>query len=285
MPFAYRYPAHLKLDILARVVAGARLKTEVCAAPDMPTYATVYHWARADPAFAAELAEARRRGDWRRRFSFDEARAKAVIARLAAGETLRQVVADPAMPSRRTIAYWRATQGSFAEALHQVKILRAESWRFRNHGRFRAFDPAIAERVMVRVLHGDPVLRALAADPAFPCPKVFERWRRENPGFNRLFTGALAIGASVRSRVKRPSPRCTEALVGRIMERLARGASLASLAREPGFPSARTLYVWKRDNPRFARAVAIGEEGREDLKADRLMIARGGGDGLGGPIR
>ena len=280
MPFAYPYRAHLQLEIVARVAAGARLKTEVCAAPDMPDYTTVYLWTRADPAFAAELAEARRRADWQRRFGFDEARARAVIARLAGGETLRQVVADPAMPSRRTLAYWRVCQASFAEALGHVKAARAEAWRFRNHGRFRSFDPALVDRLLVRVLRGEPLPRALAADPDLPSPKVLARWRRGNPEFDRLLTGALVIGGRVRRRVKRPSPRCTEALTATIMERIIYGASLAGLGRERGMPSASTLYAWKRDNPEFARALAIARMGRDDLRDDKRMIALGFGDRL-----
>ena len=275
MPFAYPHREHLKLEIIARVAAGQRLKTEVCAAPDMPGYPTVYLWGRADPTFAAELKEARRRADWRRRFGFDETLARAVVVRLGAGETLRQVIADPAMPSRRTLAYWRGQQGHFAEAMAHVKAARADNWRFRNSARFRPFDPGLGDRVIERVLRGEPLPRALAADPALPSPKVFARWRRENREFDRLLTEALAVGGRVRRRVKRPSPRCTEALASRIMQRLARGASLAGLGREPGFPSARTLYAWKRDNPEFARAVAIGEMGRDDLMADRRMAALG----------
>jgi hypothetical protein len=273
MPFAYPHRAHLKLDILARVAAGERLKAEVCAAPDMPDYVTVYLWGRADPAFAAELREARRVGDWRRRSSFDEARAKVVIARLAAGETLRQVVADPAMPSRRTLAHWRACQASFAEALHQVKGLRAEAWRFRNQGRWRVFDPALADRILARVVQGGALPKVLASDPALPSPKVLARWRRENREFDRLLTGAMVIGGRVRRRVKRRSPRCTEALIETIMQRIIYGASLASLGREPHMPSASTLRAWKRRDPEFARALAIARMGRDDLRDDMRLVA------------
>jgi hypothetical protein len=279
MPFAYPYPAHLKLDILARIAAGEHL-TRVCEDAGLPTYGAVRLWTRADPAFAADLAEARRVGDWRRRFTFRDSVAKALIGRLIAGEGIVAVLRDPAMPSRAVYAYWRATQPEFAGEVYRVKELRAEQRLARNKARARPFDPVIADRLLARVLRGEPI-GEVRNDPAMPSGTLITRWRRENREFGRILTGALAIAAANRRGRNRPSRRCTDALTTLIMHRILAGATLASLGREPDMPCAATLYGWKRKNPEFARAVAIGRMGYDDRKADMRMEAMG----WGGPIR
>ena len=71
-------------ELLARLALGPTLAM-VCRASDMPDVKSVSNWARADPAFAAQLTEARRRGDLHRAGHFDDALAAADAAAVAAG--------------------------------------------------------------------------------------------------------------------------------------------------------------------------------------------------------
>src|SRR5579859_5081805 len=105
MPFAYPNRSVLKAAVVARV-AGGETVAAICAGPDMPSADTVRGWRRADPLFAAELVAARRRGDWARRFAFDEGVAAAFLARMSAGESVRSLLGRPGMPSQRTYVFW-----------------------------------------------------------------------------------------------------------------------------------------------------------------------------------
>ena len=102
----------LKAEIVGRIAAGQTL-TAVCASEGLPPATSVCRWALSDPSFADELAEAQRRGTWRRRRAFDDAKARTLLARMAAGEPLASIHRDPAMPTRPMLRYWRATQGEF----------------------------------------------------------------------------------------------------------------------------------------------------------------------------
>jgi hypothetical protein len=71
---AYRHThPHARRRLLARLAAGEHL-AQICVEADMPSYASVHAWARAEPGFAAELAAARRRGAFIRRGAFDAAK-------------------------------------------------------------------------------------------------------------------------------------------------------------------------------------------------------------------
>lgn len=80
--------------------------------------------ARRDPEFAASYAVAKAQGAHRPVWRYDEAAAKAVVVRLAAGETIASALSHPGMPNYRVFTYWRRTQAEFqAEVarLNEVK--------------------------------------------------------------------------------------------------------------------------------------------------------------------
>ncbi|RAK59880.1 hypothetical protein DJ021_08705 [Phenylobacterium hankyongense] len=273
-PYAQTHP-HLRAALLARIAAG-ELPTAVCAEPGMPCYGSVYAWARADPAFGAALADARRRGAWRRRWRFDEAAAKALLARLAAGEPLTVVLRDPAMPSRNVVRHWRATQGEFQGEVHRLLAAQDRARKAR-HGqsRHRPWDARLADRILVAVTRGAPLQKLLTADPALPCRNVLIRWRREQPDFDQGLRAAVAVGQRRRGRA---AAGCTPALTELIVARIREGASLASLSREPDMPSKATLYGWIATRPDFAGEVIKACEDREDWYGDQMLIAAEAGD-------
>lgn len=265
MPFAYPFRAHVKSDVLNRIRAGATLN-EVCAEPGLPCAGTVRLWARQDAAFQAELAEARWVTDWRRRFCMDEAKAKAMLGRLAAGEKLGDVLRDPAMPSQRTYRHWMLTDIAFGGEARRIFAARYESRRGTQHPRYRPFDQAVADRIIREVGRGAVLRRLLSRDAAFPALAVLERWRAEQPEFDQGLKFAMRVGRLARGRV--PADLTEE-----ICARLRRGASLRSLSKEPEMPCQRTLYEWVRKDPVFAQAV---DEACKDRAAylNDLMIER-----------
>jgi hypothetical protein len=263
MPFAYPDRAQLKLTIIARVAAGETMKA-ICAEAGMPCADSVQVWRRADPGFAMELAMARRKGGGRRAYGFDEAVAAAFLARVAAGEQIRDLLARPGMPSQAAYAHWRRTNVGFQEALWRLRGARYRRRSGAGHGRFRAWDEAMADRILLAVMRGAVLRKLLNSDPAFPCPAVLERWRREEPVWDRALVMAMAAG-------RRARWRCSPELMEEIGQRIAMGASLRSLGTEPDMPSRRTLYAWSRRWPAFARELETASDFRDWMRADRML--------------
>jgi len=198
-PYARNLRA-LKAEIVARVEAGGRLRA-VCAGAGMPCPHTVRNWALGDPAFADELARARRIGDWRRAYGFDEARAEAFLARARARERIHELLREPGMPGRKLYDRWRAGQAPFAEATfgEATFALRARSnlaLGERGRVRRRAFDPVLADRIIVGLHNGLKLEAVLAADPELPCRPTLRRWRREAPEFDAVLKMIFAAWRS-----------------------------------------------------------------------------------------
>lgn len=264
---AYRdMDIHLRTRLLARIAAGARL-SQVCAEAGAPSYASVRAWARAEPEFAAALARARADGQWRRDGVMDEARAGALLARLAAGEGIVSVLRDPAMPSRRVYRLWRAQYGWFAEEVFRIRQARRGEALDRCRARRRAFDPVLADRIVARVAVGAARLQeVLSADPALPGRPVVIRWRRERPDFDFALRTALR-GAARHRRARRLCAAVTEAVCARVRK----GETLAAIGRRADMPCAGTLYGWMRKRPEFREAVTWAWRERADGMADRVV--------------
>jgi hypothetical protein len=271
---AYRQThPHARQHLLTRLAAGEPLMA-LCAELDMPSYASVHAWARAEPGFAAELTDARRRGAFIRRGAFDAVRAEALLTRLRAGEPITQILRDPAMPSRRLYAYWRATQAPFAEEVHRLAQVTSAARDRGRRARWRGFDQAQADAIVVRASRGETLEAMLTAAAGLPSRGVVARWRKAQPEFDQALRIALRIG---RRRV-RAAGRCTPQLTEVIAGEIRMGQSLASLGRRPDMPCAATLYAWVRKQPDFAAEIAQACEDREDWYVDQvMMLAQGSG--------
>jgi hypothetical protein len=268
MPFKYlRDRPQARRRLLERLAAGETLAA-VCADDGMPDASSVRGWARRDAGFAAELAAARRAGDWRRRFAYDEEKGAAVIARLAAGERIAQVLRDPAMPSWRTYRYWRRGHVWFAAEVGRVLESRASVRLEGLRGRHRPFDAAVAQRIYGRLWAGERLRAVLRSDPAFPSLAVFARWRREDAEFG---AGVAFVLGAWRTKPRPARRRLTPALREAILDGIVLGGSLRSLGRRDDMPCAKTLYAWVRKDAVFAAAVAQACVDREDLYRDQLL--------------
>lgn len=259
----------LCIAIAERLAAGMTLAA-ACAEPGMPCRSTVWHWTRAHPWFAELVLQARRRA-LTRRLSFDEAAGAAIVARVAAGERIAAILADPDMPSHGLYRRWRRQQGHFAGELYRLRRM-AEVGRGARRAEARAWpwDPALADRIFLRVVRGEPLQAMLCADPALPSRRVVARWRREQPEFDRMMTLATA---AQRKAGGRDRCGCTPELIHEIAERVVTGDSLARIARDRDMPSVHTLYAWSRQRPDFAQALAAAREAQGDWCADQVLIA------------
>jgi hypothetical protein len=267
-PYA-RTRGELQMAIAERIAAGLALEA-VCAEPGMPCRSAVWKWTRAQPWFAELMTQARRRAETRR-VAFDEAVGAAFVARVAAGERIATILADPQTPSHSVYRRWRSQQAHFAEELYRLQRLAdTERGAMRARAHARPWDPALADRIYLRVLRGETLRAMLCADPTLPSRHVIARWRREHPEFDRR----MAMAAKARRRLwGRGRCGCTPELTDRIARRVVEGASFAKIARARGMPSVHTLYAWKRDRPAFAQAIAAAREARADWCADEILAA------------
>jgi hypothetical protein len=234
----------------------------------MPCPAAVRNWAKADAAFGAALAAARRRAQAGLR-QFDAAQAEAFLARARAGERIHDLLRQPDMPGRRTYRYWIATQAEFAEAVHGLHGGRKAQVGAMGRARRRGFDPVLADRIVVGLWRGARLEDVLAGDPELPCKPTLRRWRREAPEFDRVLR---AVFDGWRDRRALGSSHWTPEMGARIVARIVEGASFASLGREPGMPSRQTLRRWAATRPEFAAEVAQACIDREDWYNDQIQI-------------
>ncbi|WP_049758287.1 terminase small subunit-like protein [Phenylobacterium zucineum] len=150
-------------EILRRMARGMTIK-EITADPDMPSYATLFHWVRtfaefgeAYRALRAELAAERRerweekrqakafwgphkarvlgRRWWRRGrpSSYTRAAGEAICARLARGEAMSAINADPAMPSSKVVYRWLRTEPEFARMVAEARAQQRRALKLKIH--------------------------------------------------------------------------------------------------------------------------------------------------------
>lgn len=265
MAWRHPYPGDLKLQILTRVADGETISA-IGAEPGMPGRRTISAWAEEDPGFRAMLADARRKGRFRRVLAFDEDKARQILHRLGAGETIRDVLRDPAMPGRKVFDHWKRTQHEFAGELHRLRRGHYTRLALISRDRARAFDWARADKLLVRLHRGERLRDAVKADPDLPGHVTIDRWRKENPEFDRAVRTILLAWA----RRRRRGRRCTPQLTARIVDKIAAGGSLWRLSREPGMPAAGTLYRWMLTLPDFAAAVDRACDIRDGVYQDQM---------------
>jgi hypothetical protein len=235
----------------------------------MPCCESVTGWARREPeGFGAALRAAYAAAAYRRRHVCDPVKAREILRGLAEGRRLEEIVREAGMPSLRTFLAWKADHPWIAEAYGQVRAGREQVRRERARGRWRAFDPVVAERLYLRLWKGEGLRQVLRSDEAFPSLMVFARWREENAAFDSQMRFVLGGWRKKRARAR---ALCTPQMVEAITDAIVTGASLRSLGERPDMPSARAMYGWVRTKPEFAAAVARACEIREDWFHDQIF--------------
>lgn len=116
---------------------------------------------------------------------------RAVLARTAAGESLRAIGADPAMPTSRTVCRWAKAKPAFAARMMAARA--AAGTPLRPGGR-SAYCPETAQAILARMWAGE-ALTAICRDPAMPVCATVYAWRDGEPEFARAFAVAFEIRA------------------------------------------------------------------------------------------
>jgi hypothetical protein len=203
-------------------------------------------------------------------YPYDAALAEAFLERVWRGGRMRDLLGKPGMPSQRAYRHWRRTHAGFQARLAGLRQLRYAGGR--THPRWREFDQAVADRMLVRVARGEPWRQMLETDPAMPSRVVVYRWRLREPLWDKALKIAFRVGRRARAAAQIHF-EC-ELLSGEIGERIAlRGGSLRRVAEHPDMPSAGTLYKWKALFPEFARTVADAYDFRDWMAAERALAA------------
>lgn len=269
MPSPYRRDVpRLKAQILARVGAGEALRG-IGTEAGMPGAQTVRNWARADVGFASELSAARRHAGWMKRCAYDQGKAAVFLARAGAGETIGSLLGAPGLPSAANYRHWKASFPPFAEAARALLKRRDARLGAQGRARRRAWDPVLADRIIVGLNKGVRLDDLLAADPALPSRPILTRWRREQPAFDRVLRIIFAAW-----RRRRPATaRMPQARIDAVAAHIVEGGSFASFSRLPGGPSRTTLRRWVRVDAGFAAAVAVACEHREHWYEDQIQMA------------
>ena len=141
---------------------------------------------------------------------YSEDAASIVLARVRAGETMAEIVADEAMPSYRTLYDWIDQHPGFGAGLmlirmdqaaaHQARLEsedRARAERRRTHPRARSgrkstYSPARAKAVCAMIRLG-LTSRQIGARPRMPSLSTIHYWLRRQPDFRPRYAEACRV--------------------------------------------------------------------------------------------
>jgi hypothetical protein len=167
--------------LLLRVRRGEPIRALV-RDPSMPGRDQLNRWKRERPDFAARLEEAWRFSsevrEKRRGMAFDQDAADRVIVRLSNGETVPEVLADPALPGAAAVRRWLVKRPDFAATFETAKIAGHRA-RMR---RRRKLTPELQHEIMGRLLAGASLL-AVSRLPHMPHYVTLHAWMRRDPDF------------------------------------------------------------------------------------------------------
>lgn len=154
-PRRVRFGAETAREILRRTAAGESMRA-ICRDPTMPAPHTVGRWAQDRPKFAADLLAAREAagGPFRGgRTTYCVATVEAICARVAAGEAVTAICADPDMPVAATVYAWRDRHPEFNNALYEAMDVRADRLFEQGWEMAQAATPKTAYVTQVRLAH------------------------------------------------------------------------------------------------------------------------------------
>ena len=128
--------------------------------------------------------------------------------------------------------------------------------------RYRAlpYDEALVRRVLDRIAAGE-MLRDLWRDPDLPTRGDLRRWRHTRPDVSDRIRAAVNLARSHRMSTY------DEVRADKICFRLIAGQSMRAICADPAMPSLMTVYLWLKERPDFAHAVAIAR----DMQADAMI--------------
>lgn len=168
-----------------------------------------------------------------------------VLDRVAAGELLKDICAEPGMPSTGAVGFWARRDPDFAAALATAKARGAQRRRW-------AFREPTAKALLARLAAGARI-DAILSDPAMPSRRVYDYWRATDAAFAEEVGRLNAVKAAEKvARCRRRLRPFDRALADRILARVAQGDALGRLlAADPALPSPSVLARWRGQCPEF----------------------------------
>lgn len=116
--------------------------------------------------------------------------ARAICRRVAAGETLVAICADPDMPARGTVMRWTHGNARFAKIFHRAKAFAARD----GLGPNTTYCEVVAHEICVRISEGE-TLTAICDDPAMPAMWTVLHWQRRSAEFAQALALAREAAA------------------------------------------------------------------------------------------
>ena len=118
--------------------------------------------------------------DGRRSQRWSGAVGEEVLRRVAAGETVRGIGNDPAMPATRTITGWLETRPAFRAAMEVARSAAGRSFV----GRPSGYCQETCEVIYERLCAGEAMV-AICSDPTMPAQSTAYKWMKEHKTFRR----------------------------------------------------------------------------------------------------
>lgn len=125
-----------------------------------------------------------------RRVRWGAGTAREILRRTAAGESMRSICRDEAMPAPHTVGRWAKERPRFAEALLAARRSAGGPWR----GGRTTFCDETAQAIIDRVCEGEALI-AVCRDPDMPVAATVYKWRRDQPEFGRALAAAFELRA------------------------------------------------------------------------------------------
>ena len=107
------------------LIAAGRMLRDLWREPRLPTRGDLRRWRHADPKFEARVRAAVNAARGRRMTTYSRRISDRICHRLIAGESLRAICRDPAMPSLVTVFDWLRTRPDFRNAYQCARELQA----------------------------------------------------------------------------------------------------------------------------------------------------------------
>jgi hypothetical protein len=135
---------------------------------------------------------------------YSEDLAGAILARVAAGESLSRVCETPGMPERHTVLNWAAANEDFGERLDAAQCEARTRERLDDRaaralvnprrGRPSTYSRAKAKAICARLENGES-LTSIGRDPEMPCFGTMLKWVKAHREFEEMYVRARQIQA------------------------------------------------------------------------------------------
>ena len=116
-----------------------------------------------------------------------------VVARTLAGETMRGICRDPAMPALRTVKQWMQRRPPFARAIGEARVATGRRFSGSDGGMTR-YCAETAEAIFERLCAGEAMVK-ICEDPDLPVSSCVYRWMRTHDEFREAVEEAREIAA------------------------------------------------------------------------------------------